>query len=422
MEKISRNDQQHLIELNQWLISGLDIVADLSKSFQSNLDQSDNLENIYQLTQNAINKLIELKCVAFLHMDDDNINLSLNSCHPLNQKGFFNKVFEEYSDNGTIGWALCENRLIVVPDKSRSCTLLFHVLSTAKTVYGLFIATTNLDAYVTDATQKLISVLLLNTAHAIEGQQFTREMIANERLKLEVDSAAQIQRQLLPAEIINSPSCLIYGFCEPSAQVGGDYYDYICLGQDYVYFSLCDVAGHGVAAGLFMTMIKSIFRTLIREKQKPDEITNHLNNFLRDEIPDPQIYVTGIFGELDLKTKTLSYAVAGHPPPLLISAKSKLKPLAGRGIAMGLVGEFQYELNTVQLHSGDSVILFTDGLYELRNPDNEMLDETVFQSWLEKIDWTLPEKSVSQLKLQIESFTNTQQQSDDQTMLVLHVK
>lgn len=421
MDRVNKDDQQHLIELNQWLISGLDILAELSKSFQSDVSQNDDYENVYQLTIVALNKLVETKSVAFLSMANDGINLNLNSCHPLNQKSFFDKVIDDYSDNGTIGWALCENRLVVVPDKKRNCTLLIHVLATAKTVYGLFIATTDMDIYITDATQKLISVMLLNTAHAIESQQFTREIIANERMKQEISSAAKIQEQLLPNRSIEMQSCLMYGHCQPSAQIGGDYYDYILTKDDLIYFALCDIAGHGVAAGLFMTMIKSIFRTLVNEGLSPVQITTQLNTFLKQEIPDPQIYATGIFGQYDIHSRKLIYSVAGHPAPLLIR-KGELSPLSGSGMAMGLIEDITYTQTSVTLKKTDTVVFFTDGLYELRNTSDEMLQEQDFQNWIKKIDWTSQIKSVNQLQNNIENFTRIKTQADDQTLLVLYAR
>lgn len=414
-----KESSQHLIEMNRWLIHGLDILSELTKTFQADLRDTEDLTQIYQVSEKALRKvLLDLNHVSFLGLEEDDINMELVYSMPKDHTETILNIIEEYTDNGTFGWALCENRLVIVPDKKRNKTILFHVLATHNQVLGMFVGITTLDIFVSDAAKKLISVILLDTAHSIESIALTKDLKASERMRQEVESAAKIQASLLPKDALDQDQLIALGHCLPSDQIGGDYYDFFSPSEELVNLAICDISGHGVPAGLFMTMVRSIIRTMGHSKSPPLKVIHYLNGFLGGEIPDPEIFVTGIYSQFHKPTKTLTYVTAGHPAPWLINHKGQTKRLPAKGLAMGIVPDIPYEEHQVVLKSGDTVLFFTDGLYELKKDDGIMLGEEGLELVIQKIDWTSPQKGVKQLFEEM----NLLKQQDDQTVLVLKIK
>jgi|GEM_PF-1041336 len=183
----------------------------------------------------------------------------------------------------------------------------------------------------------------------------------------ELQLASRLQRDFLPKNLPQPDPFKFSSIFRPCSWVSGDIFDVFRLDENHWGFYLADAVGHGVAAGLLTMYIKHAIRPkrILRngyELLSPAEVLGHLNELLTAQrLPDSQ-FITGWYGILNVQTKTLEYAVAGHPPPLLISSDGALRELHGEGCVLGINPVEQYSNETAKLEPGDRLILYSDGL------------------------------------------------------------
>lgn len=269
---------------------------------------------------------------------------------------------------------------------------------------------------------KLLTVLASQAALIIRNYQMLEEMRKTERMLQEVELAAQIQRGLLPTKPFSSHGITLLGRCCPSAHIGGDYYDYFSPTPELVNFAIADIAGHGIPAALFMNTVRSAIRTMAHSRNSPEEVASYLNQFLLDEIPERDIYVTGFYGQYDIAKRKLSYVNGGHYPPWRIQASGKIEALPGKNMAFGFVKEAEYEKHRIKLAPGDTIVLFTDGLIEVKNREGKPLGEEGLRKIVSEMHRFTPEKGIEYLYQIISRFHDKTARKDDQTVLVLRVE
>ena len=206
------------------------------------------------------------------------------------------------------------------------------------------------------------------TCTDIDLQKRSEEAYA-ELYRRERRIADTLQRALLPPVLPRIPGLTLDAVYQPDtdeAKVGGDWYDAFDLGDGRVGFSIGDVAGHGLGAAVLMGRAREALRAAAIEEQDPGRILQLANGAV--ELSETQTIVTAIFAVLDRLTMRLSYANAGHPPPLLAERDGSVEMLSGGGLPLGLgipsaVAE-GWETNTTSLRPGSILALYTDGLTE----------------------------------------------------------
>ena len=195
--------------------------------------------------------------------------------------------------------------------------------------------------------------------------------------------ADAMQRSLLPREQPQSPGLDIGAVYASSARmdVGGDVYDFLELADGRLAVVLGDVTGHGIDAAADMAMAKFVFRSLAREHSEPSEFLAAANEIVLEEIGEGK-FITMLYVTADGREGELACASAGHPPPRVVRA-GIVEPLGVRGLALGIAGEQEYDVERVLLEQGDAAVLFTDGLLEARR-DGELYGEERLDDSLEK--------------------------------------
>jgi len=189
-----------------------------------------------------------------------------------------------------------------------------------------------------------------------------------EETQSEMLLAARLQAEFLPHDVPRSGPIRFATIYRPCSWVSGDIYDIFRLDEQHWGFYLADAVGHGVAAGL-LTMY---FKHAIRPKRingnryeliPPSEVMVQLNDqFASQELPDSQ-FITGWYGIINTETLELRYAVAGHPPALLVKADGSIRELQHQhGCILGLATGQAYSQESVQLEAGDRIVLYSDGL------------------------------------------------------------
>jgi phosphoserine phosphatase RsbU/P len=233
----------------------------------------------------------------------------------------------------------------------------------------------------------------------------------------ELQQAREIQRGLMPKEIPQVPGFEIAGSWEPAQVVGGDYFDVIRLSATKVGICIADVVGKGISAALLMANVQAAVRAFASDTASPSEVCSRINSVLCTNIA-PGKFVTLFYGVLDTRRATLTYADAGHLHPLVIGQNGAVARLQESGALLGVFPDWQYKDARAQLVSGDTLVLFTDGITEAASEDGtefgeDGLIEAVLSQPLRKAG-----ELQSQLLAGVRSFCNSRM-ADDATLVVI---
>lgn len=201
-------------------------------------------------------------------------------------------------------------------------------------------------------------------------EQYEDELVDQERIETELRLAADIQNDLIPKEIPCAPSLEVAASIQPAAEIGGDCYDFFKLKDDDLLFYIGDVTGHGVPAGLVVSIANALFYNFTLGTDSTVELLANTNKILQPKTK-PNMFLTAMAAAWDENNKVLKYTSAGHEPPLLYSAKDdKVKELESGGMALGMIPDISNILKEYEqkMEKGDTVVLFTDGIPEAWGP------------------------------------------------------
>jgi serine phosphatase RsbU (regulator of sigma subunit) len=245
-------------------------------------------------------------------------------------------------------------------------------------------------------------------------------------LEASIKIAVDRQRRLLPPKAPQIPNCDIAITYRPAQRVSGDFYDFIDMGQGRIGIAIGDVAGHGIEAGILMGMTKKVLNIRASELMDPVEAIRQTNVDVYKDL-DRQTFVTAFLGMLDPKARTLSYARAGHNPPLLFNKNrqpSHRKFETGGmmlGMAPGALFDRAMTGETVQLEPGDVILFYTDGLEEAKNEKGELFGLGRCTPVLEHDADRPPGYILGALTFELERFCGALPQEDDITAICLKI-
>jgi putative ABC transport system permease protein len=215
----------------------------------------------------------------------------------------------------------------------------------------------------------------------IENARLTSRVVEQEKVRRDLALAAEVQRRLLPERPPERDSAVLSAFSVPARSVGGDYYDFLDLGEHRVGIALADIAGKGVAAALIMAVVQASLRIVVADRKTSlPELAAKINEFLHRSTLSKS-YATFFYAQLDETSRQLRYVNAGHNPPYLLrpgrdGAEAEIRELNVGGTVLGLFPEMSYDEATIDLQSGDVLIAFTDGVTEALNLAEEEFGET----------------------------------------------
>jgi sigma-B regulation protein RsbU (phosphoserine phosphatase) len=235
---------------------------------------------------------------------------------------------------------------------------------------GVFTASHNeLDAF--GACQlRLLQALCSDVAVAVHNaRRFQQEQRQREQMSSEAREARIIQQALLPKASPSIPGFAVSGLSIPVGAVGGDWYDFIPMDKGRWGLVLADVSGKGTAAALLMSATRGMLRSLVAADCTPGEVLTKLNRLLVEDFPAGR-FVTMVYAVLDPAKRTLNFANAGHPRPLLVTGKSAQFLDVERGIPLGL-GPGDFSEVQVKLPVGSRVVFYSDGITEAENQTDE---------------------------------------------------
>jgi sigma-B regulation protein RsbU (phosphoserine phosphatase) len=283
--------------------------------------------------------------------------------------------------------------------------------SAGKVIGVLSISHTQLDAF-SDDELKVLQALAGHIAIAIENARlFGRERVERERMQRESAEARAIQQALLLKPVPLIPGLAFETAWHPAGSVGGDWFDFIDLGEERYGIALADVSGKGMSAALLMSATRAILRSIAPLYSSPAPALEHLNRILMEDLPTGK-FVTMVYGVLDAASRKLTLASAGHLHPLLIEQDCSFLEL-DTGLPLGL-GTSSYSQCTVTLTPGTRLLLYSDGITEaMDSQEEEYGSARMIKHFLR------PEASVDSLIADVQRFTAGSDRSDDATALLI---
>lgn len=213
----------------------------------------------------------------------------------------------------------------------------------------------------------LLATLSNQFAVAITNAQLYQQAIEKQKLEEELNVARQIQRNLLPRALPHSPHFELAAFTQASRQVGGDYYDFFFLPDGALGLVIADVSGKGLGAALLVSQIQAILKAEVRHQRIMARAVANTNAFIC-EITGAEQFATMVYAEYTQSTRELTYTNAGHNQPMLVRADGSYERLDCGGLVLGVLPSAAYEVATITLEPGDTILFFTDGLSDLESP------------------------------------------------------
>lgn len=264
--------------------------------------------------------------------------------------------------------------------------------------------------------RQILDAIAAEAASILDNARLVERERGRQRLEQELAIAREIQSALIPTGFREFQYLTVNGTNSPCLAVGGDYFDVFPLSDERTGFLIADVSGKGLGAALLTTMLQGALSSMTMGA-RPAHAFSHINRFLCEHAEVGR-YATVFFGTLD-QNGLLEFINAGHPSPLLLRSGKVSEPFTEGSLPVGLIPNTDYTTAEVQLETGDTLVLFSDGVTEAVNPDGEMfgvsrLIDSLIGHHL------LPLDNLLKIVLQcVESFADGASQADDITVMLV---
>jgi len=249
-----------------------------------------------------------------------------------------------------------------------------------------------------------------------------REEVRDRVVAHELEIAQHIQHLLLPRKLPQLGGFGLAGGWHSAREVGGDFYDALALSGQSLLLMIADVMGKGVPAALFATTMRGALRGLAARSDDPAQLLSGLNRLLYPELSTVNMFITALVARVDLRTRQVTAASAGHCPPLFLTpGRRTVAALAAQGVPLGVLPDTEYRHETAVMGKPAALLLHTDGLTDTRNPAGKMFSQQRLMAWL-RVN-SLPGRRAPELRDRLEReltrFRDGAAMVDDQAFLLL---
>jgi len=242
----------------------------------------------------------------------------------------------------------------------------------------------------------------------------------NERKTHELEEARKLQLAMLPSQLPDVPHLNIAAFMQPATEVGGDYYDFKMSEDGTLTIAIGDATGHGTKAGIIVTAVKSLFEVLASQQNIAD-IFKKITHALRAMNLGGKMFMAMTL--VKVKGYKMNVMSAGMPMPLIWRSDTKtVEEVDLKGMPLGSFSEFPYEEREIDLFPGDTVVLMSDGLPEMFDPNGETLDYPTMNRLVEEADDKSPDGLIEFLRKSGEEWAKGRPAEDDVTFVTMQVK
>jgi phosphoserine phosphatase RsbU/P len=407
----------------------LTLLYDISRELTSILDRDALLRGIAQ----HVKKLVDYDVFTVMLWNES--TQLLESVFALHYEDTIASRFRVPLGEGIAGSAAANRTSIRIPDVSLDpryvqcetsqgirSELVVPLLLQDRLIGVLDLESTEPRAF-TEEHERVLSALSPFIAIALENSRLYQEARQNEqRLLAELDTAREIQRQLLPRGAREVPGLDVAASYVPARELGGDFYDFLPYGNGRLALVLGDVSGKGTPAALFGSLAIGILREHVVEHPcPPAEMLQMLNARLYAARLDAR-FVAMLFALYDASTRQITFASAGAPHPLLVR-NGKVEELIIEGVPLGLLPEIEYDIMKVDLLPGDLLVFASDGIVESESPHREEFGAERLAAILENVSASESVEDVSgAILLATDKFSGSAPSHDDRTLLVLRVR
>jgi serine phosphatase RsbU (regulator of sigma subunit) len=247
-----------------------------------------------------------------------------------------------------------------------------------------------------------------------------RQIVAQQaELQNEISMAAGIQMGLLPTAPPEVPGVDLAGLCLPAANVGGDYYDLILDDEGRLVILIADVAGHSIGSALLMAMARSVLRREVAEGHSPATVLAVTNRAMHHDLVNAGLFITMFCALYDPWGSRLTYANAGHNPPIVARAAGATLELDADGAAIGFLEDVDFEEKTLDIERGDALLLYTDGVVEALGVGDEPFGEERLAETVSAMAPAGATATIDAIVDALNDFTGGAHQRDDITMVAL---
>ncbi len=274
------------------------------------------------------------------------------------------------------------------------------------------------DGLFTKEDLDLILSLSVHGAIALENARLyalERQSIAMEK---ELNAARNVQMSLLPHEAPRIPGYDITGRTKPAQWVGGDYFDFIPMNERRTALCLGDVTGKGLSAALLMANIQAILRSQWMVGPTPRRIMHRTNKLLRQSIAEGK-FVTLFYSILDIERHWMVFTNAGHENPIVVKPDGTVRRLSAGGTVLGILDDLFFEEDVIELEPGDLVVVFSDGVTEAANENNELFGEKRLEAFVVENRHLDSVAMADAIEKKIHDFAGPVPMRDDVTLLVI---
>ena len=267
--------------------------------------------------------------------------------------------------------------------------------------------------------REIILILIVNISFAISKRSKklliieSEQVKENEKIKSELDVASRIQNSVLPKE-----SCeYVYGIMDAAKEVGGDFFDYFYIDDSHLALVIGDVSGKGIPASLYMMKTETLIQSLTKTFKNDTALIMERCNVALCTNNDANMFVTCWLGIINLSSGELKYTNAGHNKAILILNGKAEYTTEKSGIILGAFDSAKYEEKTVKLNKGDKILLYTDGVTESHNSNDELFGDDRLLEYVNN-NIKAPKDFVLGLRQNLNEFAGCTEQFDDITIMM----
>lgn len=265
---------------------------------------------------------------------------------------------------------------------------------------------------------EILTSIAQQISMAIQNDRLQSEMVVRERLQTEVALARRIQQDFIPNRLPVIPGLQAAGIWLTARQVGGDFYDILPLPDGSFLFTIADVADKGMPAALFMALTRKLVHATALQTLSPAQILTRINQLVYPDCKNG-MFVTAVCARYEPKTGEMTWANAGHNPPLLVTQEGSVTRWMRTGMALGVLADATWDEQRTRLQAGDTLCLYTDGVTETFAPDGRMWGEAGLLQLLLGATEEPPDATLERIRQQVLTHTQSDELQDDLTLIIL---
>jgi sigma-B regulation protein RsbU (phosphoserine phosphatase) len=428
-EAVKTDEYQKLLDENTRLrtaVAELSILNDVATTITS----THSIEHIVDLIVRKCVKHLKVEQGAVMLLDEKNQSNPLKTM--IRQQDTLSDMLPYRLDAQLTGWMLKHKTPLLVKDLKNDDRFKSFIddESPIKSLLGvplvlkgkmtgvLTVFNKHTSEGFTDGDQRLLSIIAAQSAQIIENARLYLEeqnlMLMQEEMRL----AAETQINLLPKSIPKIADYQIAGKSIPAKDVGGDYYDFIQIDDKNFAFCLGDVSGKGMSAAMLMSNIQATLRANILSGSNSTETIKNANTLLYQNT-DSTKFVTLFLGIINIESNEIKYCNAGHNNPFHLDKSNQLKELDVGGLILGFQTDSSYMEGNIPFHPEDTLVVFSDGITEAMNVNDEEFGEDRLTELITKHKSEDVYKMIDKIMDAVNAFSNGIAQSDDMTLMII---